>query len=67
MLLSVLQTHRPACKFKPTRCSNEGCKELVLSVKLKKHLELDCLYRNIKCEYCGEQTKPIALKVSEIE
>ena len=62
--LPYIQTHQAQCKYTPVKCSNDGCQNLLSRDKFKQHLDVECLYRNIHCEYCDEVTMPIKLEVS---
>lgn len=44
--------HLNGCQYEGVECENSGCKSTVQRQHLKSHMEEDCPYRNVKCEYC---------------
>ena len=46
-------------------CTNPGCSELLPAEKLDSHVNVNCSFRNITCDYCKEETAANQLKVSQ--
>ena len=44
-------------------CPNPGCSELLPAEKLDSHVNVDCPFRKVTCDYCKEETA--ANKVSQ--
>ena len=60
---SHLQGHCRDCKYKPVRCPNPGCSELMLADKLDSHVDGECQYRMVACNHCREETAANQLEV----
>jgi len=63
--LSHLQGHCRDCKYKPVKCPNPGCSELMPTEKLDNHVDGDCPFRKVACDHCKEETAANQFKVSE--
>lgn len=44
----------PSCLYEPLPCPNEGCTQSILRLNLETHINEQCLYRRLKCEYCND-------------
>ena len=44
----------PLCQYEFVPCSNEGCDEKVLRVNMEQHLNSECQYRRLVCQYCND-------------
>ena len=60
---SHLQGHCRDCKYKPVRCPNPGCSELLPAEKLGTHGDGDCQFRKVACDHCREETAANQLEV----
>ena len=45
--------HVDYCQYENVECENNGCDSTVQRQYLKSHMETDCPYHNVKCQYCG--------------
>ena len=59
-----MQAHLIECKYTPAHCTNEGCNKLLPLDELKFHLENECDFGQVNCQYCGETTIRMKLDVS---
>ena len=65
---SHLQGHCRDCKYKPLKCPNPGCNELMPAMpaeKLDSHVDVDCPFRMVVCDHCREEIAANQFKVSE--
>ena len=44
--------HLNSCQYESVECKNSGCDSTVQRQHLRSHMEEDCPYRSVKCEYC---------------
>ena len=58
-----LQAHCRDCKYKPMRCPNPGCSELLPAEKLDSHVDGECPFRKVACNHCREETAANQLEV----
>ena len=59
----LLQGHCRDCKYKPVKCPNPGCSELLPAEKLGSHVDGDCLFRKVACDHCREESAANQLEV----
>jgi hypothetical protein len=50
-----VQVHLRHCPKITINCSNEKCGTQLTRESLKDHLENDCLYQMVSCEYCHQE------------
>lgn len=62
-LSHLLQGHCEDCKYKPVRCPNPGCNELMPAEKIDSHVGTNCPFRKIVCNHCLEEIAASKLKV----
>ncbi|XP_053389869.1 TNF receptor-associated factor 3-like, partial [Mercenaria mercenaria] len=63
-----LADHLRGCKFQPTECSNKkfGCKVALPGHLLEQHIQNDCEYRQVQCQYC-KNLIPVKLLQTHVE
>ena len=44
--------HVDYCQYENVECENNGCDSTVQRQHLKSHMDADCPYRDVKCQYC---------------
>jgi len=54
--LQHFDDHCQDCRYKPVRCPNPGCNELMPADKLDSHVDDECGFRMVACNYCREET-----------
>ncbi|XP_078350399.1 TNF receptor-associated factor 6-A-like [Oculina patagonica] len=52
--LRAVEKHQSECPFKVVKCPNSGCTEKLTKQALQGHMENECSWRKINCEYCQE-------------
>ena len=57
-----IDAHLNCCQYKRVECENSGCDATVQRQHLKSHVEADCPYRNVNCQYCGQREKLCFIK-----
>lgn len=62
-LCHLLQGHCQDCKYKPVRCTNPGCSELMPTEKLDSHVGGNCPFRKVTCNHCMEEIAANMLEV----
>ena len=62
----LLQGHCRDCKYKPVKCPNPGCGVLMPAEKLDRHVDVDCPFRMVVCNYCREETAANRVEVRSI-
>lgn len=58
-----MERHQSECPFEVVKCPNQGCKESFTRNDMNNHMEFDCPWREINCDYCRE----IVIKKNEQE
>ena len=53
--LQHFECHCRDCKYKPVKCPNPGCSELLPAEKLDRHVDGDCPFRKVACNHCREE------------
>ncbi|EDO28770.1 predicted protein [Nematostella vectensis] len=61
----VLRAHARNCDYKLVTCSNPMCSAQLPRMDVDEHLLVECDWRLIVCEYCGDES-PYCLQKSEI-
>ena len=59
----LLKGHCRDCKYKPVKCPNPGCSELLPAEKLGSHVDGDYPFRKVACNHCREETVANQLEV----
>lgn len=54
-LRELLDKHTTSCDYLVVICTNEGCSASVFQKDLQKHLQSDCEFRGIICDYCSQE------------
>lgn len=60
----VFQGHSGVCEHAVIDCVHSQCKKQLQRSHLGEHLQNECEYRNIKCEFCETELSFASLKVS---
>ena len=48
----TLQEHLTKCDYRKLPCPNSGCNIQLLAQDLQEHIERNCLYKKIPCQWC---------------
>ena len=64
LMSSLLKGHCRNCKYRPVRCPNLGCSELMPTETLDTHVMVDCPFRKVFCNHCRKETAANWLEVS---
>lgn len=61
-----MQEHEQNCKYRPVDCPNKakGCLTKIPSLEVQHHLTEECQFREIKCQYCAQETAQDLLQVT---
>ena len=63
--LYVLQAHTGnECAYQPQHCSINGCTAELPKLHLLQHMENECPFRSVCCEYCRQKVVFKCLEVS---
>ena len=61
----LLQGHCQDCKYRPVRCPNPGCSELMPAEKIDSHVGGNCPFRKVACNHCMEEIAANTLEVTK--
>ena len=63
LLISLIQEHSTICEHAEISCVHPQCKMNFKRSHLAEHLQNQCEYRNVKCNYCGKDVTFASIKV----
>ena len=47
-----IATHLKSCQFEGVKCENHGCEKIIQRQFVKSHMDFECPYRDVSCQYC---------------
>ena len=60
--INDIVAHINCCQYESVECENNGCDSNVQRQHLKSHMEADCPYRDVNCQYCDLRGKHLFIE-----